>query len=137
MIFVDVNIFMDVLSQREGWKESIRILNKVRNKQISGSISSLTVSILYYFQQEEKTEEEARREVREITKAFNIVPVTQEIIESSYNCEIEDFEDAIQYNCAISIEAQGIITRNKKHFEKHADITILNPKEFLKEEDSN
>ena len=51
------------------------------------------------------------------------------IIEDSLNSEFKDFEDGVQYFCAMRIDADLIITSNKKDF-VHSEIEVLTPLEF-------
>ena len=49
-IFIDVNIFIDVMTKRRGWAESLRVLNLARAcEEIDGSTSALTLPLLYFF----------------------------------------------------------------------------------------
>ena len=41
-----------------------------------------------------------------------------------------DFEDAVQYRCAVQISADRIITRNPRHF-ANSNIPVVTPAEFL------
>lgn len=59
-----------------------------------------------------------------------ISPVDMGIIENSLALQSKDFEDAVQYQSAQSIEADVIITRNKKDY-KTFQITTQTPIEFL------
>lgn len=47
-VFVDVNVFMDFLERRAGWKASLALIQLVRMNKIEGYISALTVPILYF-----------------------------------------------------------------------------------------
>lgn len=46
------------------------------------------------------------------------------------NGEIIDFEDAIQYNCALQQKIEWLITRNLKAFKK-ASIHVMTPEMLL------
>jgi predicted nucleic acid-binding protein len=48
------------------------------------------------------------------------------------NSDFGDFEDAIQYYCAIENGIKVLITRNLKDF-KHARIPVLTAEEFVKQ----
>jgi hypothetical protein len=54
------------------------------------------------------------------------------IIELALNSDFGDFEDAIQYYCAIENGIKVLITRNLKDF-KHARIPVLTAEEFVKQ----
>ncbi len=48
------------------------------------------------------------------------------------NIILDDFEDALQLECAKEFNADYIITRDRDAF-KDAEIEILSPKEFIKQ----
>lgn len=60
------------------------------------------------------------------------VSVTSEILLKATDSKIIDFEDAIQYECAVSLKIiDAFITRNEKDFRK-GSIATFQPDEFLK-----
>jgi predicted nucleic acid-binding protein len=47
-VFIDVNVFIDVMTRRSGWTESLRVLNLARKSQeIESYTSALTLPLLY------------------------------------------------------------------------------------------
>lgn len=59
-----------------------------------------------------------------------VLPTDDEVISTSLQSDFSDFEDAVQYNTAISGNASIIITRNPKDFGK-STIPVYTPSEFL------
>jgi hypothetical protein len=46
-IFIDVNVFIDVMTKRSGWTDSLRVLNLARRSQeIESWTSALTLPLL-------------------------------------------------------------------------------------------
>ena len=64
-----------------------------------------------------------------ILQKQEIVSIDKYIIEDSLNSDFKDFEDGVQYFCAKRIDADLIITSNKKDF-THSEIEVLTPLEF-------
>ena len=56
--------------------------------------------------------------------------VDEHVIEKALNSNFNDFEDAVQYYCAIESECQIIITRNGKDF-KESEIPFMTADEYL------
>ena len=134
--FLDVNIFIDVLEKRRGWKASIAVLQLVRSGELEGYISALTPPIIYFLRARYSEDVRAREDTKKIVKGFKIVPLTDEIISASFEEKrIGDFEDSIQFHSACSILGKGVlITRNIRDFQSVRDaITIMTPEEFLAE----
>ena len=63
-----------------------------------------------------------------------ILPVDDKVIELALNSDFRDFEDAIQYYCAIENGINILVTRNLKDF-KHARIPVLTAEEFVKQKE--
>ena len=60
-----------------------------------------------------------------------ITDVTEAIIKKSLKSEFKDFEDAIQYNCALTIsKLDFIVTRDSKDFKK-STLPVMNPQEAI------
>jgi predicted nucleic acid-binding protein len=124
---------MDVFERRVGWTNSLQIILEVKNKKSKGFISSLTVPIIYFLRARFVEEKQTRRDIKELIEGFEIISLSQNILLESFESEIEDFEDAIQFNSATSAGCKIIITRNIDDFEIVKDkIDILTPEEFLR-----
>ncbi len=131
MILLDVNIFIDVLEDRAGLEASSKIIELVKENKLPGCISALTVPILWFLIEKRMSESEAKTKTKAIIKGFKIIPLTSRIINVSFDSEMADFEDAIQFNSTIKGEAEFLITRNKRDFMLNDRIVILTPEEFL------
>jgi len=130
-IFIDVNVFIDVMTKRNGWAESLRVLNLARKSQeIESWTSALTLPLLYFFRRRVADESTARVDAQAILKGLKLVPMNQTIIDHALASAGPDFEDNIQIASAESISANHLITRNKKDFDT-SQITVLNPDEWL------
>ncbi|MBE8540211.1 PIN domain-containing protein [Geoglobus acetivorans] len=133
-VFIDVNVFMDVLERRRGWKASLAVIQLVRNGKIEGYVSALTPPIIYFLRARYTDEDRARGDARRVLREFRIVPLTEEIVLKSYEeSRIDDFEDCIQFYSALH-NAEVFITRNIRDFEAVRDeMAVMTPEEFMKE----
>ena len=61
---------------------------------------------------------------------MEVLPVNDKIIEPSFDSDFKNFEDAIQYYCALESDLRLIITRNQKGF-KLSTIPVLSAKDYL------
>jgi hypothetical protein len=67
----------------------------------------------------------------ELNEWTDIIDVTKDIIKKSIKSDFKDFEDAIQYNCAKSLnKIDFIVTRDTKDF-KSSSLPILTTKEAV------
>lgn len=130
-IFIDVNVFIDVMTKRSGWSESLRVLNLARRSpEIDSSTSALTFPLIYYFRRRVVDETTARADAQAILKGVQLVALSQTILNLAHVSVGPDFEDNIQIASAQSISANHLITRNKKDFGT-SQITVLSPEEWL------
>jgi predicted nucleic acid-binding protein len=130
-IFIDVNVFIDVMTKRSGWSESLRVLNLARRSpEIDSSTSALTLPLIYYFRRRVVDETTARADAQAILKGVQLVALSQSILNLAHVSVGPDFEDNIQIASAQSISANHLITRNKKDFGT-SQMTVLSPEEWL------
>jgi predicted nucleic acid-binding protein len=130
-IFIDVNVFIDVMTKRGGWTESLRVLNLARrSREIESSTSALTLPLLYFFRRRVVDETTARADAQAILKGVHLVALSQTILDQALGSAGPDFEDNIQLASAESISANHLITRNKKDFDT-SRTKVLTPEEWL------
>ena len=130
-IFIDVNVFIDVMTKRSGWTESLRVLNLARRSQkIESWTSALTLPLLYFFRRRVADEATARADAQAILKGLHLVELGQTILTHALASAGADFEDNIQLVSAESISANHLVTRNKKDFDT-SQIAVLTPEEWL------
>jgi len=130
-IFIDVNIFIDVMTKRRGWTESLRVLNLARRSQeVESWTSALTLPLIYFFRRRVVDETTARADAQAILKGLHLVALSQAVLDRAIISASPDFEDNIQLVSAVSISANHLITRNKKDFDA-STISVLNPEEWL------
>jgi len=130
-ILVDINIFLDAMTQRKGWLESIRVINLVKTKKYEGYISALTPPILYFQRFRFLGEQNSRLVTEKWINGFEIVSLTKKILLQALKSDLPEYEDNIQFYSAQKAKVNYLITRNKKHFIQD-QIRVLNPDEFLK-----
>jgi predicted nucleic acid-binding protein len=88
---------------------------------------------LNYILSKHKSAVEARKILSRFKVLVTILPVDDKIIELALNSDFKDFEDAIQYYCAIENGINILITRNLKDF-KPVRIPVLTAEEFVKQQ---
>ena len=56
--------------------------------------------------------------------------LTDKIIDKGLSSKFADFEDALQYHCALQMDCNILITRNTRDF-KESEISVMTPDEYL------
>ena len=119
------------MTKRNGWSESLRVLNLARRSyEIDSWTSALTLPLIYFFRRRVVDETTARADAQAILKGVHLVALSQTILNLAHNSVGPDFEDNIQIASAESISANHLIPRNKKDFGT-SQITALSPEEWL------
>jgi predicted nucleic acid-binding protein len=131
-IFLDTNVLMDILANRQPfYKSSAEIYKLGLRKKVVLFTSSNTISTLHYLLKKFTTEENIRQSLDEVTTVLSIIPIDINIIKKSLKSNHKDFEDALQIVSAQSINNMDcIVTRDLKDY-KFAEIAVLTPDDFL------
>lgn len=135
MLLIDINILVDIITERSGYYPSLVLIDLVRKKKFKGFISPLTVATTWYLISKDKGEVEAKKHIIKLIKGLEIIDLTKDIVENALNLEQKDIEDSIQALSAFKAKCTHIITRDKSGFSAHeSKIKVRTPQEFLDEE---
>ena len=130
-IFVDTNIIVDLIADRKPFsKFAIDLFNRAEKKKIKLFTSSHSIAATHYLLKKYIDEKNLRSILFDLTDYITIIPIDTEMIQKGLRSKHKDFEDALQINCAYSVEKiDCIVTRNIKDF-KDSEITVLTPDEL-------
>ena len=127
-IFIDTNVFLDALLNRNKGL-SKKLIQHLEQQNIEISLSDISVINIAYIIRKDFSKDEIKEVVNILLKKHKIVCASGKIIEDANNSKFKDFEDGVQYFCAKKIEADLIISNNKKDF-LESDIFVLKADEF-------
>ncbi len=132
VILVDTNIILDVLQKREPfYADSKDILIKCASGDINGYIALHTVSNLFFILRKQYSLEDRRKLLLGITAFLKVTGVTHDKVREALSREdFKDFEDCLQDECADTISADYIVTRNISDYGK-SKVVAIEPEEFL------
>jgi len=120
-IYFDTNIIIDLLdSKRMTHKDSLKLLNfyvNDNNTELFINSDSLT-NIFYILRHRVKLSFlDSIEKIENIKDMFETVSIEKNEIEFAIeickNNEFKDFEDALQYICALKADCEMIVTNNK------------------------
>ena len=126
-IFIDTNIFLDLLLKRDFFKEAIIILNSCNQNVFEGFIADITLLNIDYIAS--KQVKDIREFLKVVNRSFNVVGADNDMFELAFDIKNSDLEDNIQYICS-KINGCDIIISNDKNFYK-GDIKVLSSREFI------
>jgi predicted nucleic acid-binding protein len=131
-VFVDTNVLIDLLADRKPFSSDVaKLFDYSIEKKIHIHIAAVSYNNIYYILRQSLSHNETVKILTELNECSDIINVSGEIIERSLKSDFKDFEDAIQYHCAKSInKIDFIVTRDTKGF-KTSSLAILTPKEAL------
>jgi len=130
-IFIDTNVMLDFLGEREPFYESIaKIASLAEKEKLTMVVSPISFATVNYFLSKYESSKVAREKLRKFKILSKICTIDERTIEKGLNSSIKDFEDALQYFGATESECDIIITRNGKDF-KQSLLPIMTAKEFL------
>lgn len=130
IIFLDTNVIIDFLANRLPFSlDAAEIFNASLSGHAKIYVSAVSYNNIYYILRQSLSHKETIKNLAELSEMTEIVDVTNTIIKKSLVSEFKDFEDAIQYNCALMIsKIDFIVTRNTKDFKK-SSLPVMNPQE--------
>ena len=115
-VFVDTNILIDLLCERESFVQSARMLFAYGySGRLTLVLSSLSLVNAVYIARKYGYVD-VRERLDDITEFVEVVDLRKEVAKRALTCEWMDYEDAVQYMSAIKENADCIVTRNKKDF---------------------
>lgn len=126
-IFLDTNIVLDFLI-REEYKPQIRELIS-RSADWNLYISYLTVANAAYIMRK-YSKEQLRTNLELILDLFEIISNDRKQLEKAIEADCSDFEDMLQYQAAMSVKSEVILTRNTKDF-AFSEIPVMDVASFL------
>lgn len=130
-VFVDTDICLDLLSGRQPFNATAEILFSLADLQkLELCVSSLSFSNIDYVLRSQYSSSHSRQIIARFKTLVNVLSVDSKTIDLAIASEFNDFEDAIQYACALENNMPVILTRNNKDFKKSV-ILVVSPETYL------
>ena len=129
-IFIDTNIIIDLLIKRDGYITSAKILALAKDNDVTLYSSVLTMANIAYILRKSFVGDGLYQQMMKLSKILCVSDLTKKQFEQAISLKARDFEDALQYYCAMDNSCDVIITRNKKDF-TFSTITVLTPEEYF------
>ena len=131
-IFMDTNVVIDFLADRQPFSDhAAKLFNLAIAGEVKLYVSAVSYNNIYYILRQLLSNTATIKLLEELTEMTEIVDVTKAIIKQSLKTDFKDYEDAIQYYCALTIaNIDLIVTRNTKDFRK-SSLPVLTPLEAL------
>lgn len=131
-IFIDTNIMLDLLGEREPFYDPIaKIASLAEGGKLTIVASPLSFATVHDLLSKFEDRKNAMKKLRMFRIISEISTMDEKVIEKGLNSSFKDFEDALQYFSATASDCNIILTRNGKDFKKSA-LPVMTADEFLK-----
>ena len=127
-VFLDTNILIDYVLNRQGGDDAKQLLTRGKNKEINLCASLLTFANMAYIL---KGKADVYGLFAMLTQFVDVLPMDGQQLQAALGQQVRDFEDMLQYQCAKIANCEVIITNNKRDFEDFSVLPIMTADEFL------
>lgn len=131
-IFLDANIFISVLNKEYPlFPYTARLLSLTRYGGFSLVTSPVCLAIAFYFAEKKHGTVAARNKIALLLEHIEVADCGErEAKMAIQNKQAHDFEDALQYYCALHAGCEHIVTNDLNDF-YFAQMEVLTPEAFL------
>jgi predicted nucleic acid-binding protein len=126
-IFIDTNIFLDLILKRKNYKEALTIFSSIEKKRFKAVILDITILNIDYIAS--KQTKEIRSFLAIINQFFEIVGASNETISKALEIKNKDLEDNLQYISAKDSNCKLIISNDKKFYK--GSLEVLKSEAFI------
>ena len=133
IIFWDTNVLVDLLMVRRPFYDpASTILSMSEENGWQIIVSSLSIMNANYIccERGKMPMDMWERKILGLSSLVSICSLGSDNILNSCFKGWSDFEDCVQYNCALQNQCDYIVTRNKKDFQLYS-IPVLEPDDFI------
>jgi len=130
-LFLDINVVLDVLADREPWVEdSAAVMSLLDDTGVEGLIAAHSVTTLYYLTSKHLGHKRAVAALIDLLEHLSIAPLDEDVLLRALSLGWDDVEDAVQGVSAQRANADFLVTRNPADF-KAASVAVVTPKQLL------
>jgi predicted nucleic acid-binding protein len=130
-VFVDTDVILDLFIQREPHHTSaLRLFSHLRRKKTLCLTSAVVVANVYYLLAKIRSNRYALERIRRLRRLVGVASIDQAAVDAAIASPYRDFEDSLQYQCAVKNDIGILITRNARDFPKDK-LSVVNPADYL------
>ena len=131
-VVFDTNIVIDAVAARKPFcKEAEEILIMAAENRITAWLTANSVTDIFYVVRRSLPEPKTREIIRSLIYSLEVINVGGEDCWQALNLRMGDFEDALVAVCAMKINADYIVSRDKAFLEAASQVQVITPSEFL------
>lgn len=133
VLLIDTNVLLDYLAKRPLFQTAVdKIFDLVLEGKVQGVMTPHSVTNIWYILRKEYSQERRRELLLALLEYFDVAPLDKEnLVHGLYRTAFPDFEDCLQEECAYSVRADYIITRDRVDYTA-SRTKVLSPEELVK-----
>jgi predicted nucleic acid-binding protein len=130
-LFIDTNVILDVLTDREPWfEDSAAVLSLVDAPGVEGLVAAHTVTTLFFLSFQHLGRQRAASVLLDLLDHVTVTPLDQDLLLRALSLGWDDVVDAVQGISAQKAQADFLVTRNPSDFPSTA-ISVVTPPQLL------
>lgn len=130
-VFVDSDVILDHLLDRAPFNRHAEALfRKIYKGEVEAFTSPLIFANLFYVLRKAVGPDTAKSALKKLRLLLKILPMEEKGVDAALESPMPDFEDALQYQCAVKAGIANIITRNAKDYRGNP-VSLFSAEEYL------
>lgn len=132
-LFIDSDVVIDFFADRMPFANPASEIFELNEQgKIQIYLSAASVNNIYYIVRRFLGHKNTLKVIEELTEMTEIVGTSKKEILQALRNDFKDFEDSIQYSCALAIKnLEAILTGNIKDY-SNSEIAVFTPENYLK-----
>lgn len=132
-VFLDTNLILDILlKNKDLYEESKNVLTLQESNNIDFFISAASATDIYYVLNKRlKDSALTKQYILNLLDVVSIAGVDETCIRNAINSSWNDFEDSVQHEISLQIQADYIVTRNLSDISA-SFVPAISPGNFIK-----
>lgn len=129
-VLLDTNVVLDFILKRTPFNiEAKEIFVRAARKEIEIFVSPITPINAFYTTRKEKGKDVAFPAIEGLLKIVKITRTDETVLQNALSLNFNDYEDAVQHECAVAENLDAIVTRNAKDY-KNSSVKTYSPRNF-------
>ncbi len=130
-VLLDTDVILDLFVRREPHHAmALKLFSHLRRSKTKCITAPVVVANLYYLLARLRNRAYALERIRRLRRLVGVAAIDETAVDAALAAPGKDFEDSLQYRCALRNEIPTLITRNTTDFPRDR-IAVLNPTAYL------
>ena len=129
-VFLDTNILVDLAENRQESMQAAVIQQLGEDGHIQLYASYLSYANLGYIWRKVPRQKRYER-IRDLCIGVEILPMDEAQLHAALSQEVKDYEDMLQFQCALAGGCDVIVTNNTKDYGEFCTLPYMSSRDFL------